>query len=363
MVKNSGATGLAACLGAIIGAGFASGREVVAFFTRYGVHARWLIPLSAAALALLCALCINAARRLGTDRWWDLYGDMPSWVRIGARLCAAMMLAVTGGAMISASGWLVMLMWPSEWAYPIGAVGTLLMAWRVGRRSLGALGWISGLLTALLVSALLAARLGLGESSAALLAWEPEPLFRAAMRAVAYAAMNLALAIGVVCRCAQGTARRTVLLCAGLGAAVAALLLLSDGVYRRHPELLTEAFPIVRLLAQFGRTGFLVSAGLMYLAVFTSLAAVLCALDGAARECGPYLRAVLTLGPPLAVSLVGFEGIVDGLYAPAGLACLVLVFAPLLWARRKLPLDNPRPIQYDKEKRTNDCTSERRPLR
>ena len=363
MVKNGGAAGLAACLGAIIGAGFASGREVVAFFTHYGVHARWLIPLSAAALALLCALCMNAARRRGTDRWWDLYDGMPSWVRIGARLCAAMMLAVTGGAMISASGWLVMLMWPSEWAYPIGAVGTLLTAWRVGRRSLGALGWISGLLTTLLVSALLAARLGLGESSAALLAWEPEPLFRAAMRAVAYAAMNLALAIGVVCRCAQGTARRTVLLCAGLGAAVAALLLLSDGVYRRHPELLTEAFPIVRLLAQFGRTGFLVSAGLMYLAVFTSLAAVLCALDGADRECGPYLRAVLTLGPPLAVSLVGFEGIVDGLYAPAGLVCLVLVFAPLLWARRKLPLDNPRPIQYDKEKRTNDCTSERRPLR
>ena len=255
-----------------------------------------------------------------------------------------------------------MLMWPSEWAYPIGAVGTLLMAWRVGRRSLGALGWISGLLTALLVSALLAARLGLGESSAALLAWEPEPLFRAAMRAVAYAAMNLALAIGVVCRCAQGTARRTVLLCAGLGAAVAALLLLSDGVYRRHPELLTEAFPIVRLLAQFGRTGFLVSAGLLFLAVFTSLAAVLCALDGAAQGHGSCLRAALTLGPPLAVSLVGFEGIVDGLYAPAGLACLALVFAPLLWARRKLPLDNPLPIQYDRKKRTNDCTRERRPL-
>ena len=56
MVKNSGAAGLAACLGAIIGAGFASGREVVAFFTRYGVHARWLFPLSAAALALLCYL-------------------------------------------------------------------------------------------------------------------------------------------------------------------------------------------------------------------------------------------------------------------------------------------------------------------
>lgn len=57
--------------------------------------------------------------------------------------------------MISASGWLAMLLWASEWAYPIGAVGTLLTAWMVGRRGLRALGWISGLLMAALVAALL----------------------------------------------------------------------------------------------------------------------------------------------------------------------------------------------------------------
>lgn len=68
MAKNGGAAGMAACLGAIVGAGFASGREVVAFFTRYGVHARWLIPLSAMTLALLCALCMGrcAAARHGS---------------------------------------------------------------------------------------------------------------------------------------------------------------------------------------------------------------------------------------------------------------------------------------------------------
>ena len=232
MAKNGGAAGMAACLGAIVGAGFASGREVVAFFTRYGVHARWLIPLSAMTLALLCALCMDVARRRGTDRWWDLYEGMPPWVRIGARLCAAMMLAVTGGAMISASGWLAMLLWASEWAYPIGAVGTLLTAWMVGRRGLRALGWISGLLMAALVAALLAVRMDGSAASAALLSPEPESLFRAAGRAVAYASMNLALAIGVVCRCAQGTARRTAFLCSGLGVTLAALLMLSDSVYR-----------------------------------------------------------------------------------------------------------------------------------
>ena len=47
MTKRGGVAGLAACLGAIVGAGFASGREVIAFFTRYGAHARWLIALSA----------------------------------------------------------------------------------------------------------------------------------------------------------------------------------------------------------------------------------------------------------------------------------------------------------------------------
>lgn len=68
MAKNGGAAGMAACLGAIVGAGFASGREVVAFFTRYGVHARWLITLSAMTLALLCALwhgrCATGAARI-----------------------------------------------------------------------------------------------------------------------------------------------------------------------------------------------------------------------------------------------------------------------------------------------------------
>lgn len=89
MAKNGGAAEWRRAWARSWGAGFASGREVVAFFTRYGVHARWLIPLSAMTLALLCALCMDVARRRGTDRWWDLYEGMPPWVRIGARLCAA----------------------------------------------------------------------------------------------------------------------------------------------------------------------------------------------------------------------------------------------------------------------------------
>jgi len=40
------------------------------------------------------------------------------------------------------------------------------------------------------------------------------------------------------------------------------------------------------------------------------------------------------MGLPLAVSAVGFAGIVDGLYTPVGLGCLGLVFLPMLFSGR-----------------------------
>ncbi len=146
--------------------------------------------------------------------------------------------------------------------------------------------------------------------------------------------------MGGGCRCAGRTPGETRRLSAGLGAALAALLLISNALYARHPELLSDAFPVVRVLSRFGRIGFVASVSLLYLAVFTSLIAVLYAMRGAAerRVRSPYGRAALTLLPPLAVSCVGFEGIVDGLYAPAGLLCLVAVYVPLMRRRPNCPL-------------------------
>ena len=68
-VKHRCLEGALACVGAVIGAGFASGREVVSFFSRYGVHGWWLIGLSAVARKARGngALCteVAALRRAG----------------------------------------------------------------------------------------------------------------------------------------------------------------------------------------------------------------------------------------------------------------------------------------------------------
>ncbi|MEG2208957.1 MAG: hypothetical protein RR065_12685, partial [Clostridia bacterium] len=131
-MKNRCICSALACVGAVIGAGFASGREVISFFTRYDVHSWWLILLSAITTTGLCALCMRNANGGCATCWCDLYRGSHKLVRLGAQLCATLLMAVVGGAMISASGHMVAMLWPSAWAYPIGAVGTMLLAWRVG---------------------------------------------------------------------------------------------------------------------------------------------------------------------------------------------------------------------------------------
>lgn len=338
-MRNRNFSSAVACVGAVIGAGFASGREIVAFFTRYGAHSWWLILLSAAVMVGLCVLLQRAAAKGTSGCWCELYANRPRWMRCGAQACAVLLMAVTGGAMVSASGHMVALLWPGQWAYPIGVVGTVIAAWVLGFASLRPLSWLSGALTALFLAATLAV---LSRDAPIAHAALVQPLavgdlIWAGVRAVAYAAMNLTLAIGVVCRCSRCSSRgicRTAL-CFGL--MLVAMLFVSNYLYLKHPELLSEAFPIVRLMSLFGRAGFVMSVSMLYLAIFTTLTAVIYALRNVVEKHvrGTSMRALVTMGLPLSVSLIGFEGIVDGLYAPAGLICLVLVFVPLALGKRK----------------------------
>lgn len=308
-----------ACVGAVIGAGFASGREVVTFFTQYGVHGWWLIALAALTMGGLCWLGLRLAEQNacwceGVGRWGNV--------------CTLALLVITGGAMTSASGQMIQLLWPHAWAYSVGTVGTLILAWKMGEKSLKALEWVSGTLMALLGGVILWALLDTGRSMAIPTAPTPS-LGAAALRAIAYAAMNMTLAVGVVCRCgAEGCGKRMPV---AFGLVMCGLLAVSNALYARHPELTDEPFPIVMLLKSLGRKGFLAGVWLLYLSIVTTLAAVSYALRCAAeRWIGKrLLRTLLPLCTLFAVSQIGFACIVDGLYAPAGMVCLLTVFGPL----------------------------------
>ena len=133
-----------ALLGSVVGAGFASGREIVRFFAAHGAMGFVAVAFSLAALAALF-LCL--AERLSAAGQTGLPGLCAS--RFGARVggvCTALFFllsAVTGGAMLAACAELSALVWPIRPAYAAGFFITLPLAvWLAahGARGLAAVG-------------------------------------------------------------------------------------------------------------------------------------------------------------------------------------------------------------------------------
>ncbi len=324
-----------ACVGAVIGAGFASGREVVAFFTQYGQYAQWLILLSALVMTGLCFLCMRAARQNECpEGWYSLLN--------GSRMpffCSMALMVLTAGAMIAAGGQVAALLWNHPQAYIVGVWGTIAAAMLMSHGSLKPLGLISAALSMLLLCALMSACVRPGQPLVRIA--KPSNIGWAAAKAVGYAGMNMMLAIGVVCRSAGRTPKPGVT-SALFGWIIGMLLMISQYVYASHPEVQASAFPMIMLLSGFGRTGYVTGAVILYLAMMTTLVSVLYALRTAAeRMCRRQeLRWLMVPGLPLAISGFGFSAIVDRLYAPAGWLCLLFVFLPLAirqWKTAKKP--------------------------
>ena len=325
--------GVLACTGAVIGAGFASGREIVSFFSRYGVHAWWLLGISSAVMGLLCLLVLRRIPASEED-WCSLFAGEPHWLQMTVRFCSLGLMIVTGGAMISAGGHMIAMVWNHPWAYAVGAVGTLAAAWRTGMGKINRLSWLSAGLTAFFLGTAAAVWYFVPVSRTVQLpqAESASALWHAAADAVGYAAMNLTLAIGIINRSRQAEKKENVRMGICFGTLMLLLLAAGNALFDRFPDCQTSAFPMVWLLRQLGKAGYLTGAALLYLAILTTLTAVLYTIRTALGPVigNPKLTACCTLGVPLAVSGIGFSGIVDSLYAPAGLACLLLIFVPLM---------------------------------
>ncbi len=330
--------GALACIGAVVGAGFASGREIMVFFSRYGKFSWLLILLATGVMCAICALVMRRISRCRSRHWCAMYEGYPNFLKILGEGCIFLLMAVTGGAMISAAGELVSLLLPIRFAYAVGVLFTLLLAYVLGRKSMKPLAAISGVLTAgMLISYFLILATVPPADEMVHLA-SPLTLsegLKASVSALAYGGMNMAIALGVVCECAGDRARNRNRTALYFGITMTLLLFVSNYLYLQHEELQSVSLPIVRLLNGLGRTGYYLSVTMLYLAVLTSLTAILCTLQKLSDTyvpSKPWANAA-TLCIPLLFSLIGFGKIVEAVYAPIGLCCLLLIFLPLLGRR------------------------------
>lgn len=280
-------------VGAVIGAGFASGREIASFFARWGAWG-WLG--AAAATAVIGCVAAGAGS-----------GRQPGKLR---RALFAALLTVSAGAMLSAAGEIAALSLPFRGAYPVGILATLALAAACGRKN--GMAAISRLMTGAVV-----ALMALGCLLPPLSGVRVDPpggwsgAAAALLSGVCYGGFNAALAVPLLEK-PEGRGSRSALW-TGCGV-ILLLLALGLAVFRRHPALLGETLPFVRLSAQMGRTGCCLGAAALYLAVLTTLMVCLAGLRTMLR--GGWLLA-------LGASLAGFGGLVDRAYPLLGGACLV----------------------------------------
>lgn len=316
MGKRSGCS-MAELCGVGIGAGFASGKELAAFFARFGPWS-WLGV--AAAVAVLGGACYRLMCRPG------LAGMPTSWqgrwlARLWQGMFAALMIT-TGGAMLAAGGELAGLLVPFHGAHALGLGVTLLMAWTLARHESAALARVSRALIAAMM-AVLAAGAFLPPKAAASLeqasSWQCLPM------GVCYGGFNAALAAPLMASTGKSLQPHQRLRCAGLFTVITGLLLAcGNGVLLRHDGLIHQELPFVYLLAGLGQTGYALGAVVLYLAALTTLSACMKSLR---TLLGPWAWA--GGGAVAVLSLGGMGAIVSIVYPILGGGCALLLVLAL----------------------------------
>lgn len=313
-------------VGAIVGAGFASGREIMSFFSRYGA-ASWIGVVSAAAtMGLMAYWMMGVASVLDASSLRTICQKRMGRAAFVGTAAFFLLLSVTAGSMLSAAGELVALVWPLHFGYETGFVLTLALGVFLIRRNIKALYIAARVLLPLMVLAFVLCLTLPAQGHMPLGGAESLP------HALSYGAMNIALCAPVLCEVGRMSGQMERKRTAVLTALVLLLLLsLGNALLLSHPELVDEALPMVQLLRNFGLFGFYLSALVLYLAVFTTFISCLrgvCVMlmETLSRRASLALCALTAAG----VALFGFTNLVGVIYPILGYLCIFVMLSVVI---------------------------------
>lgn len=314
---------------AIIGAGFASGREIASFFAGLGSASYLGVTAASCTVGGLVYVILRLSRRTQANSFPELYGAlMGTGCRDAMHILYALLCLTASAAMLSAGAHLGELTFDFRFSRLLGLFFTLccsVLSVCSGMNSLGLLGSLLVPLTALYYLAM-ALR---GRYS---LEFAVETLPVTLPMGILYASFNAALAGGAICLTAKEdiSPKRTALLTGGM---MLVLLVCADtALLRAGDEIQKASLPSVVLSAQWGLFGYYTSILVMWLAVLTTLCALLHSLRAqfALRFSSAAALILSSLGS-LALSVCGFDALVDTGYPILGWICCCALLALVLF--------------------------------
>ena len=316
---------------AIIGAGFASGREIVSFFSALG-SASWVgVIASSTASSLLIYVIMRLSRHTRALTLPRIYGAlMGQRCRDALSLLHGLLCLCAASVMLSAGAELGALTFSVQHSHALGLLLTLcaaLVSLKLGLNSLGTLG---GILTVITVPYYIA----IASGSQAASSFSANGLLQAVPLGLLYAAFNAALAGGTICLSARQSASPVRTACM---AGILLFLLLAcanRAMLSADEDILRTALPSVALAARWGVAGYYASIAVMWLAVLTTLCAMLHSLSALLTEEAHLPRRNALICGTLcacALSICGFETLVNAAYPILGWVCTFALIVLMLF--------------------------------
>ena len=336
---------LAALYAAIIlGAGFASGQELLQYFVSYGTSGLWGLIVAGVLFALTGWAVLDICRREGCKDYRELMTHLVGKrLGLGFELLAAVFLFVLFVAMLAAGG--AMLAQGSDISFTVGLLAISALILIVLLFDLEGIVWINGILTPFMVAG------GIFIGLYTFFNRTSEAFFQNIiipgwiLAAVVYASYNIVPTLSVMSSASRLAKNRKDCMTGGLlGGAVLTILgiCMALPLYLYFADIIAVEIPFLVIVVGYGRIFTLLYMALMLCAIITTALTNAFALIEWTRA---YIKinrrvqcAVLAaLGVPAAFA--GFSNIVGYVYPLFGLLGIFQIVVVLLsWKNRRKPV-------------------------
>lgn len=327
----------AAVIGTIVGAGFASGREIIQFFTQYQINGTLGIAVSGILMTWAGTKMMIYARRIGAYSFNELATHVFG-THFGTVIQALVFFVIFGitGVMLAGAG--AVFQEQLGWHKQLGIILAMAISFLFLLKGVRGLLWINTFVVPMLAVFVLAVFFGRNPGPGSV--WLPGNIkwFPAA---VGYASFNMLTALVVLVPLAKETEDEIMLRIGGLlgGAALSLLLLLTHFILLSDRESTGFEMPMAEIVRHFGPLVHLGFTAVIFGEILTTFIGNIFGLARQLRSTFsviPSLRAaiLILMAGSFLISQAGYGPLIRTLYPLFGALCIAVILS-MLWT--KLP--------------------------
>ncbi|WP_409345805.1 hypothetical protein [Paenibacillus sp. MBLB4367] len=332
-------------IGTVVGAGFASGQEILQFFTRYGWMATATIGFATLLFTWLGIKLMLISNEMKANSYEDLIKDLFG-AKLGGWLGLFMLVILFGVSTVMLAGAGSLFAEHLHMSYQTGLLITMILAYAVIARGMQAIVAVNSLVVPIMLvftAAIVYATWTQPNAHNWILLESDYPLHRIWFAPLLYAAFNLASAQAVLVPLGSAIRDRSALFWGGLlgGIGIGIMLLACHyALSAQMPGIMQFEIPMGHVIYPLGKAVLIMYIAVIYGEIFTTLVADVYGLSLQLQQrmtWNPKLIISVILVAAYFVSQIGFTKLLSTLYPLFGVVSLIWLVS-VVWRRRsRLP--------------------------